>query len=302
MAIDSPFENAQRKHHYARQEALSPYKQVSAGEFRSPATMSMLGIRQNPEKFVPNEKAQEFLKDFFVTTGLRLNVLPAKGEGDEVGTGFGFYRPHDPKGGSLDPRQRNVYLDDKNADFQTLIHEGGHAQDPNLYEIALDEQMGRDKFFGTVVEDEALGDNLRRFMSMAGPLGRMKAEATANKYVVDYLKGKGYTDEQIRSMESRAGDYGAYPYSFVQQGFDYREGFSPDTAGVTMPDANTVDKSGADFLLSRLGDLYTTPGYIQERDAVANEALAYLEGIFGDFTSAGDRTAQDIYTRTVFDY
>jgi hypothetical protein len=298
MAIDSAYGSALRKKHYAQQEALNKYKQVSAGEFRSPATMSMLGIRQNPGKFIPNEKAQEFLKDFFVTTGLRMNVLPAEGKGDQAGTGFGFYRPHDPKGGSLDPRQRNVYLDNKNADFQTLIHEGGHAQDPTLYEAALDEQMGRDEFFGTAVEGEAPGDNLRRFMSMAGPLGRMKAEATANKYVVDYLKGKGYTDEQIRSMESRAGDYGVYPYSYVQQGFEYREGINPDEAKVTMPDANTVDRAKADFLLNRLGELYTTPGYIQQRDAVADEALAYLKGIFGDFTSAGDKTAQDIYTRT----
>lgn len=302
MAIDSVYGSNLRKRDYALQEIADEYKPESAGEFRSPDTMSMLGIRKLPEKFVPNEKAKEFLKDFFVKTGLRMNVIPVEGEGEVAGTGFGYYRPNDPQGGSLDPRQRNVYLDAKNANLNTLIHEGGHAQDLNLYEDMLSEQMGRDSFYGSVVEDETLVDNLRRFMSMTGPLGRMKSEATAQKYVIDYLKDKGYTDEQIRSAESRGGDYGAYPLEYVTGGLNYREGISPDAAAVTMPDANTVDRSKADFLLSRLSDLYTTPGYIQERDAVVDEALAYLKGIFGDFTSAGDKTPHELYTRTVFDY
>ena len=302
MAIDSVYGSNLRKRDYALQEIADQYKPESAGEFRSPDTMSMLGIRKLPEKFVPNEKAKEFLRDFFVKTGLRMNVIPVEEEGGLAGTGFGYYRPHDPQGGSLDPRQRNVYLDAKNANLNTLIHEGGHAQDPDLYEDMMMEQMGRDLYYGSVKEDERPGDNLRRFMAMTGPQGRMFSEATAQRYVIDYLKDKGYTDEQIRSAESRGGDYGAYPLEYITGGLNYREGISPDAAEVTMPDANTVDRSKADFLLSRLSDLYTTPGYIQERDAVVDEALAYLKGVFGDFTSAGDKTPHELYTQTVFDY
>ena len=303
MAIDTPQGSALRRKHYALTEREQNYEPVSAGRFEAPpATMSMLSIRERPVEFIPNEKAKEFLRDFFTQTGLRLNVEPAEDSGSlQSGTGYGYYTPHAAKGGSRDPRQRTVYLDPKRANLHTLIHEGGHAQDPSLYEEMMDEMIGRDKYFGTPVENESAGDNLRRYMSLAGPLGRLRTETTAQKYVVDYLKSKGYSDEQIRSMESHGGDHGQYPYSYVNQGFAYREGIGPQNQ-VTMPNANTIDVSKQDRFTQDLGDLYTTPGYISERDAIASEALAYLEGNLGRFTEAGDKKPSEMYTRTVFDY
>ena len=100
---------------------------------------------------------------------------------------------------------------------------------------------------------------------------------------------------------SRTGDYGLYPYSYIDQGFRYREGIGPQNQ-VTMPDANTIDESRKDRFIQNLGDLYTTPGYITERDAIASEALAFLEGNLGPFTEAGETKPSEIYTRTVFDY
>ena len=47
------------------------YDPVSAGRFATPASMSMLDITQRPVEYVPNEKAKEFLRDFFIQTGLR---------------------------------------------------------------------------------------------------------------------------------------------------------------------------------------------------------------------------------------
>ena len=302
MAIDTPLDSARRTQHYALQQQRPKYDPVSAGRFVAPASMSMLGIRERPVEYVPNEKGKEFLEDFFIQTGLRLNVEPAEDPGSlRSGSGFGYYTPQAEKGGSLDPRQRTVYLDAKNPMLHTLIHEGGHAQDPNLYEASVDERTGRDKYYGTIVPDESAGDNLRRFISMVGPMGRLRSETVAQKYVVDYLKSKGYSDEQIRSMESFGGDYGKYPYTFVNDAFKYREGIGPQNR-VTMPDANTYDMARNDRFMQDLGDLYTTPGYINERDAIASEALAYLEGNLGRFTEAGDKKPNEIYTRTVFDY
>ena len=302
MAIDTPLDSARRTQQYALQQQRPKYDPVSAGRFVAPASMSMLGIRERPVEYVPNEKGKEFLEDFFIQTGLRLNVEPAEDPGSlRSGSGFGYYTPQAEKGGSLDPRQRTVYLDAKNPTLHTLIHEGGHAQDPNLYEASVDEMTGRDKYYGTIVLDESAGDNLRRFISMVGPMGRLRSETVAQKYVVDYLKSKGYSDEQIRSMESFGGDYGKYPYTFVNDAFKYREGIGPQNR-VTMPDANTYDMARNDRFVQDLGDLYTTPGYINERDAIASEALAYLEGNLGRFTEAGDKKPSEIYTRTVFDY
>lgn len=303
MAVDNPLDSALRRQHYALKEQRPEYNEVSAGRFgEPPATMSMLGIRERPVEFIPNEKAKEFLKDFFIQTGLRLNVEPAEDSGSlQSGTGYGYYTPHAAKGGSRDPRQRTVYLDPKRANLHTLIHEGGHAQDPSLYEEMMDEMIGRDKYFGTPVENESAGDNLRRFMSLAGPLGRLRTETTAQKYVVDYLKSKGYSDEQIRSMESHGGDHGRYPYSYVNEGFAYREGIGPQNRR-TMPNANTIDVSKQDRFVQNLGDLYTTPGYISERDAIASEALAYLEGNLGRFAEGAKTTPREMYTQTVFDY
>ena len=301
MAIDTPLDSARRAQHYALQQQAREYAPVGAGSFQAPATMSRIGVTQRPVEYTPNEKAKELLRDFFIKTGKRLEVRPGENPGGGMGSGYGYYQPAAEEGGSLDPRRRVVYLDPKNANLNTLIHEAGHAQDPMLYEAAMDEKIGQDKFFGTVVEGETPGDNLRRFMSMVGPLSRMQRETVAQKYVVDYLKDKGYTDDQIKSMESHGGDYGRYPYQYVHEGFRLREGLSPEQR-VTMPDANTVDVAKADFLRNRLGDLYTTPGYIDARDAIASEALAYLEGNLGRFTDAGDKKPSEIYTRTVFDY
>ena len=152
------------------------------------------------------------------------------------------------------------------------------------------------------MEDESVGDNLRRFISMTGPRSRLEAETVAQKYVVDYLKRKGYSDDQIKNMDlQKTGDYGLYPYSYIDRGFKYREGFGPQNR-VTMPDANTYDMAQNDRFVQDLGDLYTTPGYITERDAIASEALAFLEGNLGRFTEAGEQKPSEMYTRTVFDY
>jgi len=301
MAIDTPLDSASRKQHYAWQQQAQKFVPVGAGSFQTPATMSRIGVTQRPLEYTPNEKAKKFLEDFFIQTGKRLEVRPGENPGGGMDSGYGYYQPDAEEGGSLDPRRRVVYLDPENASLHTLIHEAGHAQDPMLYEAAMNEKIGRDNYYGTVVEGETLGDNLRRFMSMGGPLGRLQSETIAQKYVVDYLKDKGYTDDQIKSMESHGGDYGRYPYRYVDKGFRYREGLSPEQR-VTMPDANTVDMAKADFLRNRLSHLYTTPGYLDARDAIASEALAYLEDNLGRFTDAGDKKPREIYTRTVFDY
>ena len=302
MAIDTPQGSALRRKYNAAREAEQNYEPVSAGRFeKPPARMSMLSIRERPVEFVPNEKAKEFLRDFYIQTGLPLTVKPGEGDERSFGTGFGYYTPTGA-GGSIDPRGRTVYLDPKNADLHTLIHEGGHAQDPNLYNRFIEEGLDRDKFYGTPVEDESVGDNLRRFISMTGPRSRLEAETVAQKYVVDYLKGKGYSDDQIKNMDlQKTGDYGLYPYSYIDRGFKYREGFGPQNR-VTMPDANTYDMAQNDRFVQDLGDLYTTPGYITERDAIASEALAFLEGNLGRFTEAGEQKPSEMYTRTVFDY
>ena len=123
MAVDNPLGSALRRKHYALKEKTPEYNEVSAGRFQVPATMSMLGIKERPVEFIPNEKAKEFLRDFFTQTGLRLNVEPAEDSGSlQSGTGYGYYTPHAEKGGSRDPRQRTVYLDPKRANLHTLIH------------------------------------------------------------------------------------------------------------------------------------------------------------------------------------
>jgi len=303
MAIDTPFDSALRRKYNAAREKEQNYEPVSAGRFeKPPARMSMLSIRERPVEYIPNEKAKEFLRDFYIQTGLPLTVKPGQGDERSFGTGFGYYQPLGA-GGSIDPRGRTVYLDPKNADLGTLIHEAGHAQDPNLYNRAIEEGLDRDKFFTEPLkEDESVGDNLRRFISMTGPRSRLEAETVAQKYVVDYLKGKGYSDDQIKSMDlQRTGDYGLYPYSYIDKGFRYRERIGPQNLP-TMPDANTVDESIKDRFMQYLGDLYTTPGYLEERDAIASEALAFLEGNLGRFTEAGEQKPSEMYTRTVFDY
>jgi len=301
MAIDTPQGSALRKLHYALREKEKNYKPVSAGRFEVPATMSMLGIRERPVEFIPNEKARELLRDFLIQTGLPLTVKPGEGDERSFGTGFGYYTPFGA-GGSNDPRGRTVYLDPKNPDFHTLIHEAGHAQDPNLYNRAIEERLDRDKFYGTPVEDESVGDNLRRFISMTGPRSRLEAETVAQKYAVDYLKEKGYSDDQIKNMELQGtGDYGKYPYGYIDSAFRYREGIGPQILE-TIPDAHTFDESRKDRFVQNLGDLYTTPGCITERDAIASEALAFLEGNLGRFTEAGEQKPSEMYTRTVFDY
>ena len=306
MAIDSPLDAMLRAQRYREEEKRKKYNPVSAGRFRAPATMSMLGIKERPVEFEPNEAAKKYLEDFMLQTGRRLYVKP---EQDTVfgkantGDGSGYYAPDAVEGGSNDPRKRFVYVDSKNPDLFTLIHEGGHAQDRTLLEASLDEGMGRDKFFNTVVPDESYGDNLKRYMETAGPIGRLKSETIAQKYAIDYLKSKGYSDDQILGME-QVGDFGLYPYSYVNQGIGYREGTGrQDRANlVTTPDSNTVDRSNLDFLVNRLGELYTTPGYLEARDKIQQDAFTYLGNQLGRFTQAGDQTPREVNTRTIFDY
>ena len=300
MAIDSPFGGALRKLHYDLQKEQEP--PVSAGRFRAPVTMSVLGIKERPVEFEPNEAGKEFLRDFMLENMRRLEVKPIEDAGPEAAYSSGYYMPLEKEGGSQDPRKRTIYLN-KNPELFTLIHEGGHAQDRGLSERLLDEQIGRSKYFsrdGSVDSQtiEDIGDDLRRFMSMTGPRSRLEAETTAQKYAADYLSRKGYSDDEIRAMD--AGDLGRYPFSYIKDGFGYREGTS-SFRPPTMPDANTYDQSAVDTFRQNLGDLYTTPGYLESKDQITQEALNYLEGNLGRFTEAGNKSPREIYTRTVFD-
>jgi len=306
MAYDSPLDSLLRGQRYREEEKRKKYNPVSAGRFRAPATMSMLGIKERPAEFEPNEAAKKYLEDFMLQTKRRLYVKP---EADNVfgeantGDGSGYYAPEAVEGGSNDPRKRYVYVDSKNPDLFTLIHEGGHAQDRALLEASLDEGIGRDKFFNTVVPDETAGDNLKRYMETAGPIGRMKSETIAQKYAIDYLKSKGYSDDQILGME-QVGDFGLYPYSYVSDALRYREGTGrQDRANlVTMPDANTVDYTNHDNYLKKLGDLYLTPGYLEARDKIQQDAFTYLGNQLGRFTQAGDKTPREVNLGTFFGY
>jgi hypothetical protein len=305
MAIDSPLDAMLRAQHYREEEKRKKYNPVSAGRFRAPATMSMLGIEERPVEFEPNEAAKKYLEDFMLQTGRRLYVKPEEDTGfgnANTGDGSGYYQPEAKEGGSNDPRKRFVYVDSKKPDLFTIIHEGGHAQDQTLLEASLDEGLGRDKFFNTVVVDESDADKLKRFMETAGPIGRLKSETIAQKYAIDYLKSKGYSDDQILGMD-KVGDHGLYPYSYVNNAFNYAEGTgSQDRADlVTTPDANTVDRSNLDFLVNRLGELYTTPGYLETRDKISQDAFTYLGNQLGRFTGAGDKTPREVYTGTIFD-
>ena len=166
------------------------------------------------------------------------------------------------------------------------------------------ENIGREKYFSKNESDDSqtirdIGEDLRRFMSMTGPLNRLRGETTAQKYAADYLSRKGYSDDEIRAMD--AGDLGRYPFSYVKGGFDYREGNNPMNYMRRMPDANTVDFSKRDMAAQNLGDLYATPGYLETKDQITQEALDYLEGSLGRFTEAGNKSPREIYTRTIFD-
>lgn len=299
MAVFSPYESALRKQKDARAQGRPVYNKVSAGRFASPATVSRLALRQRPKQFEPNERAQEFLRDFFADTGLRLNVKPSA----HTFLNFaGYYQPFDPEGGSLDPRQRTVYLDPETADFNTLIHEAGHAQDPDLLDISIHEDMSKNEYYGMPVENESRGDNLRRYMEMTSPVHRLVAETTAQKYVVDYLQRKGYTDEEIRSMERSYADYGAYPYQYMDDGFKAYENTPSPQDLVKRRDFHTVDYSEKDRYMQNTGDLYTTPGYLEAKDELTQKALDHLDENLGRFTESGKMNPENIYLRTVFDY
>ena len=300
MAIDSPLGGVLRKLDYVAQE--NPTQSVSAGRFRAPVTMSVLGINERPVEFEPNEAGKEFLANYLLENMHRLEVKPIPDQ--EMFPGLsGYFQPMNKEGGSQDPRKRIVYLN-KDPDLFTLIHEGGHAQDPGLYERTLDEQIGKEKYFsrdGSVDSQtiEDIGDDLRRFMSMTGPISRMEGETTAQKYAADYLSRKGYSDDDIRAMD--AGDLGGYPFSYVKGGFDHAEGNSPMNYMIRTPDANTIDLSKRDMAAQNLGDLYATPGYLETKDQITQEALDYLQGNLGRFTEAGNKSPREIYTRTIFD-
>ena len=56
---------------------------------------------------------------------------------DKANKAFGFtpsglYKSYKGIGGSRDPFNRYVFLDEKDPSLYTLAHEGGHAQDKNL--------------------------------------------------------------------------------------------------------------------------------------------------------------------------
>ena len=208
------------------------FRDIQAGGFKKRSLLD----RINPftpfssKKFVPTAKGQEFLDKFKKDTGRNLVVLPmSQKDVDKANKAFGFtpsglYKSYKGIGGSRDPFNRYVFLDEKDPSLYTLAHEGGHAQDKNLIYGNDPFRMDRRRESRTSKSQIPKGF-LNRFNYFGkGAQNTVDREITAEKYASDYFKDKGLlkpTERQVLQYETNTGK--KFPYEDYQQYVEKKE-------------------------------------------------------------------------------
>ena len=202
------------------------FQDIQAGGFKKRSFLD----RINPftpfssKKFVPTAKGQEFLDKFKKDTGKNLVVLPMSQRdinkaNESVGfTPDGLYKSSKAIGGSRDPFNRYVFLDEKNPSLYTLAHEGGHAQDKNLAYTNDPYRMDRRREARTGKSQIPSGF-LNQFNYFGkGAQNTVNQEIIAEKYATDYFKNKGLlkpTERQVLQYETVKGE--EFPYDDYQK-------------------------------------------------------------------------------------
>ncbi len=202
------------------------FQDIQAGGFKKRSLLD----RINPftpfssKKFVPTAKGQEFLDKFKKDTGKNLVVLPlSQKDIDKANKAYGFtpsglYRSDKGIGGSRDPFNRYVFLDEKDPSLYTLAHEGGHAQDKNLIHGNDPYRMDRRRESRTGKSQIPKGF-LNQFNYFGkGAQNTVDKEITAEKYATDYFKNKGLlkpAERQVLQYETIKGE--EFPYDDYQK-------------------------------------------------------------------------------------
>ena len=202
------------------------FQDIQAGGFKKRSLLD----RINPftpfssKKFVPTAKGQEFLDKFKKDTGRNLVVLPmSQKDIDKANKAFGFtpsglYKSDKGIGGSRDPFNRYVFLDEKDPTLYTLAHEGGHAQDKNLIYDNDPYRMDKRREYRTGKSQVPKGF-LNQFNYFGkDPQNRVDKEITAEKYATDYFKNKDLLkpfEGQVLQYETVSGK--KFPYEGYQK-------------------------------------------------------------------------------------
>ena len=202
------------------------FQDIQAGGFKKRSLLD----RINPftpfssKKFVPTAKGQEFLDKFKKDTGKNLVVLPmSQKDIDKANKAYGFtpsglYKSDKGIGGSRDPFNRYVFLDEKDPSLYTLAHEGGHAQDKNLIHGNDPYRMDRRRQSRTGKSQIPKGF-LNQFNYFGkGAQNTVDREITAEKYATDYFKNKGLlkpAERQVLQYETVKGE--EFPYDDYQK-------------------------------------------------------------------------------------
>tara|TARA_B100001093_G_C26765615_1_gene987757 strand:+ start:216 stop:1130 length:915 start_codon:yes stop_codon:yes gene_type:complete len=202
------------------------FQDIQSGGFKKRSLLD----RINPftpfssKKFVPSEKGQEFLDKFKKDTGKNLVVLPmSQGDINKANQSVGFtpdglYKAYKGVGGSRDPFNRYVFLDEKNPSLYTLAHEGGHAQDKKLAYTNDPYRMDRRRESRTG-KSMIPGGFLDQFNYFGkGAQNTVNQEIIAEKYATDYFKDKGLlkpTERQALQYETVKEE--KFPYDDYQK-------------------------------------------------------------------------------------
>ena len=208
------------------------FRDIQAGGFKKRSLLD----RINPftpfssKKFVPTAKGQEFLDKFKKDTGRNLVVLPmSQKDVDKANKAFdftpsGLYKSYKGIGGSRDPFNRYVFLNEKDPSLYTLAHEGGHAQDKNLIYGNDPYRMDRRRESRTSKSQIPKGFVDRFDYFGKGAQNTVDQEITAEKYATDYFKDKGLlkpTERQVLQYETNTGK--KFPYEDYQQYVEKKE-------------------------------------------------------------------------------
>ena len=202
------------------------FQDIQAGGFKKRSLLD----RINPftpfssKKFVPTAKGQEFLDKFKKDTGKNLVVLPLSKKDINIANqtvGFtpdGLYKAYKGIGGSRDPFNRYVFLDEKNPSLYTLAHEGGHAQDKNLIYGNDPYRMDKRREYRTGKSQIPKGFVNQFDYFGKGAQNTVDKEITAEKYATDYFKDKGLlkpAERQVLQYETVKGE--EFPYDDYQK-------------------------------------------------------------------------------------